>query len=184
METQEQENKPAESCCGCGCASNAESTQNKSKENWWQILKYTLCAGSAGLVEAISFAVIFALLGLTVKEGAELAKFTFLGIPDMDWISMVAQMVSLSLSIIWNFTLNRKFTFKSDANVGKVLLLAFAFYIPFFPLSTLFMGWFGPTLVSAGLVAGTAAAIAKGIAMIANFVLEFIWQKFFVFRSK
>lgn len=155
---------------------------NKKKESWIQVLKYTLCAGSAGVIEAASAFIVMWLLARTLIEGEVLAKFNFLG-EEMDWHLMVTQMISLSLSVIWNFTLNRKFTFKSDANVGKVLLLAFAFYIPFFPLSTLFVGWFGPVL-SLGMSAGIAAAIAKGCAMIANFVLEFVWQKFFVFRKQ
>lgn len=154
----------------------------KAKENWIEIFKYTLCAGSAGGIEAVSMMFVVWILSLAAPVATQ--QFDFLGQP-MDWILLVGQMISLSLSIVWNFTLNRKFTFKSSANVPKVLLLAFAFYIPFFPLSSLFVGWFAPYLtVSAGVAVGLAGAIAKGIAMIMNFVFEFIWQKFFVFRKK
>lgn len=155
---------------------------SKKKENFIQVLKYTLCAGSAGVIEAASFALLIWLLGLTVKDSQSFTNINFLG-SEMNWIQIVAQMVSLALSVVWNFTLNRKFTFQSNANVPKVLALAFAFYIPFYPASTLFVGWFAAYLTGAGAIV-VAGYLPKALAMIANFVLEFVWQKFFVFRDK
>lgn len=158
-----------------------QNKENKTKENWIQILKYSLCAGSAGVIEAISFALLLWLL-MIGKNQDQMPLINFLG-TDMNWVQIVAQMVSLALSVIWNFTLNRKFTFKSDANVPKVLALAFAFYIPFYPASTLFVGWFSQWLTTKQAII-LAAFLPKAIAMIANFVLEFIWQKFIVFKKK
>lgn len=158
-----------------------KTESSSAKENWIQILKYTLCAASAGVIEALSFALLIWLL-MIGKNQDQMPLINFLG-TDMNWVQIVAQMVSLALSVIWNFTLNRKFTFKSDANVPKVLALAFAFYIPFYPASTLFVGWFSQWLtVKNALV--LAAFLPKAIAMIANFVLEFIWQKFVVFKKR
>lgn len=84
-------------------------------------------------------------------------------------------LISLVLSVVWNFTFNRKFTFKSAANVPKAMLLALLFYVPFTPLST----WWGKALTDAGW---NAYVVELGT-MVVNFVLEFLYQRFFVFRN-
>lgn len=125
------------------------------KETFWQTVKYFLCAGSAGAIQTGTFALC--------KE------VIFRGQPSLIWL---CHAIALALSIIWNFTLNRKFTFKAASNIPKSMAMAFLFYVPFFPLSTLFLKW-APNHMNAYL--------AEIIALLTNGILEFLWQKFVVF---
>ena len=84
--------------------------------------------------------------------------------------------IALTLSVLWNFTLNRRYTFQSASNVPKAMALVFAFYCVFTPLST----WLGHCLAD-GL--GWNEYLVTGINMIANFVLEFLYDRFVVFRD-
>ena len=96
--------------------------------------------------------------------------------------TFVATTVALCASILWNFTLNRKFTFKDASNVPKAMILAFLFYVPFYPFQTWYVCTIEP-LLSAKINATLAGIIAEGSVMVINFVLEFMWQKFVVFRK-
>ena len=85
-----------------------------NKKQMWQAAKFTLFSISAGIVQIGSFA----LLEIFIK--------TY-------WIPYL---ISLVLSILWNFTLNRRYTFKSAANVPVAMAKVFGFYLVFTPLST------------------------------------------------
>ncbi len=87
------------------------------------------------------------------------------------WISYLTALV---LSVLWNFTLNRRYTFKSAANVPVAMLKVAAFYAVFTPLSTALEHW-----LTAGL--GWNEYVATGINMLLNFVTEFLYQRFYVF---
>ncbi len=87
-----------------------------------------------------------------------------------------AYLTSLILSILYNFTLNRKFTFKSHNNIPFAMFLVLCYYAVFTPLSTL---W-GDALTNIGW----NEYIVLGGTMIINFVTEFLYQKFVVFRVK
>ena len=124
------------------------------KKQLWQVVKFTLFSISAGLIQVGSFA----LLEIFIK--------TY-------WIPYLT---SLLLSIVWNFTLNRKFTFKSAANVPVAMAKVLGFYAVFTPLST----WLGALAEAAGAYDFLILAVT----MIANFVLEFLFCKFVVFRGQ
>ncbi len=83
-------------------------------------------------------------------------------------------LIALVLSVVWNFTLNRKFTFKSAANVPLAMLKVALFYVVFTPLSTWLEHFYTARL-------GWNEYIATGANMLLNFVLEFLYQRFFVF---
>lgn len=119
-------------------------------------VKFTLFSISAGIIQAGSAYLLYDICGVTPK-----------------WF---VSLVSLVLSVVWNFTFNRKFTFKSDANVAKTLILALVFYLPFAPFQTWAMYYFGDRL-------GGHFWIVEIIIMLLNFVLEFLWQRFVVFRK-
>ena len=119
-----------------------------------QALKFTLFSISAGVIQIGSFA----LLELFIKEY---------------WIPYL---VSLFLSILWNFTLNRRYTFRSAANVPVAMAKVLGFYVVFTPLST----YLGDLAEAKG---GNDFAILV-ITMLANFVLEFLFCKFVVYRGK
>ena len=87
--------------------------------------------------------------------------------------TLISQIVSVVLSVIWNFTLNRKFTFKSAANVPIAMLKLGLFYVAFIPLSTVLTEW----LVGMGWNADGV----KVITMALNMVLEYLFQRFVVF---
>ena len=125
-----------------------------NKKQLWQAIKFTLFSASAGVIQVGSFA----LLEIFVK--------TY-------WIPYL---ISLVLSILWNFTLNRRYTFKSAANVPIAMAKVFGFYLAFTPLST-YLG-----NVAEG--AGANDFIILIVTMLANFVLEFLFCKFVVYRGK
>ena len=88
------------------------------------------------------------------------------------WLSYL---LSLALSVLWNFTLNRKFTFQSASNVPIAMLKVAGFYLVFTPLST----WW--TAVLTGASVGWNEYLVLAITMIVNFVSEYLFQRFFVF---
>ena len=126
----------------------------KVNKEFFRTIKFTLFSVSAGIIQALSFTLLEEVLHIT------------------HWVSYL---VSLILSIIWNFTLNRKYTFKSAANVPIAMSKVFAFYLVFTPLST-YLGH-----VAEGL--GVNDFIILIVTMLANFVLEFLFCKFVVYRG-
>ena len=126
----------------------------KNKAQMWQAIKFTLFSVSAGVIQIGSFALLELLI-----EGY--------------WIPYLT---SLLLSILWNFTLNRRYTFKSAANVPIAMAKVLGFYAVFTPLST----WLG----NVAAVAGAHEFLVLGVTMLLNFVLEFLFCKFVVYRGQ
>ena len=125
---------------------------NKKKE-WIRVVKFTLFSVSAGLIEIVSFALLNELLHLPY------------------WLCYFSALV---LSVLWNFTLNRRFTFQSAANVPEAMLKVAAFYAVFVPLSTMLEHFLTMRL-------GWNEYLVTVINMLLNFVTEFLYQRFFVF---
>lgn len=125
-----------------------------NKKQIIQMVKFTLFSISAGIIQVGSFAI----LEIFIKDY---------------WIPYLT---SLVLSILWNFTFNRRFTFKSAANIPIAMAKVFGFYLVFTPLST-YLG----DLVE-GL--GVNDFIILVATMLVNFVLEFLFCKFVVYRGK
>lgn len=129
--------------------------------------------GKAALIQAIKFT----LLSITAA-GVEVASFAL-----MVWINSltgwfpfwVSQSVSIALSVIYNFTVNRHFTFKSANNIPIAMLKVALFYAFFIPLTS----WGGQILSNMGW----PDWLLKGISLLLNFVGEFLWWKFVVFRG-
>lgn len=129
-----------------------------NKNSLWQAVKYGLFSISAGIIQAGSFALLF---NLIFKEKQELF-----------WACHV---IALVLSVLWNFTLNRKYTFQSATNIPIAMLKVAAFYLVFTPASA----WLGQLAATAGW----NGLLVEALTMIANFVLEFLYFKYFVFRK-
>ena len=147
----------------------------KNNDGRWQAVKYFLCMCSAGLIEMITYFIFLKVLPIDPK-----ATIHFLDPVPLSKLVFVSECLSLGLSIIWNFTFNRKFTFKSAKNVPVAMALAFLFYVPFFP----FAAWYVPKLTRAwASLGGFGEFLAKGTKMILNGVLEFCWQKFVIYRK-
>lgn len=146
-----------------------------NKKELWRMLKYTLFAISAGVVQLVSSTVLKLVLDAAITD-----PIPFKFIIEQDVSTFVADTVGLALSVIWNFTFNRKFTFKAANNVPLAMTLAFLFYVPFYP----FQIWYIP-MVENGLAIGFWGwLIGLVTCMLINFVLEFLWQQFVVFRGK
>ena len=126
-----------------------------NKSNLLQALKFTLFSISAGVIQVVSFALINELL---------------------HWPYWPAYLISLVLSILWNFTLNRRFTFQSAANVPIAMAKVFGFYLVFTPLST-YLG-----ALAEG--SGVNEYVVLATTMIANFITEFLFCKFIVYRNQ
>ena len=117
-------------------------------------IKFTLFSISAGLIELGAFALL-----------NEVFKLDY-------WVSYL---VALILSVIWNFTLNRRYTFQSANNVPIAMLKVLLFYCVFTPVST----YLEKILTGIGI----NEYIVTLFNMLLNFVTEFIYDKKVVFKN-
>lgn len=117
-------------------------------------VKFLLFSVSAGIVQSVSFTLM-----------NELFK----------WSYSVSYLTALVLSVLWNFTLNRKITFRSANNIPVAMLKTAAYYLVFTPLSV----WGGGALCAAGW----NEYIVLALSMIVNFVSEYIYDRFVVFGA-
>lgn len=126
----------------------------KNKKQLLQALKFFLFSISAGVIQISSYAI----LNIFIEP---------------HWIKNI---ISIVLSVVWNFTLNRKYTFKSTASVPIAMAKILGFYLVFIPLSS----WLGDMLETIGVY----DIIIELLTMLCNFVLEFLFYKFVVYRGK
>jgi len=126
----------------------------KNKAEIIRVIKFFFFSVSAGVIEMGSFAL--------------LNEFVF---PDRYW---PCYLIALTLSVLWNFTLNREFTFKSATNVPVAMLKVAAYYAVFTPLTTLLGSYLADTLM-------WNEYLVTAINMVLNLTTEFLYQRFFVF---
>ena len=124
-----------------------------NKKEWLRSLKFLLFSVSAGIIQLGGFALLNELLHLDY------------------WVSYL---IALVASVLWNFTFNRKFTFKSTGNITRAMLLVAGYYCVFTPLSTILEHYLADTLA-------WNEYIVTFINMLLNMVTEFLFQRFFVF---
>ena len=122
------------------------------KKEFIRTVKFTLFSISAGVIQVVA--------DLVCNEVFHLVP----------WLSYL---ISLVLSVLWNFTLNRKFTFQSAANVPIAMAKVAAYYVVFTPLST----WWTAALTGIGW----NEYLVLALTMITNFTTEYLFQRFFVF---
>lgn len=120
-----------------------------------RFIKFTFFSISAGLIEIGTFTLMNEVLHTPY------------------WVSYLSGLV---LSVLWNFTLNRKFTFQSAGNIPSAMLKVAAYYAVFTPLSTALEHWLMMSL-------GLNEYIATAINMILNFTTEFLYQRYYVFAK-
>ena len=118
-----------------------------------QTIKFTLFSISAGIIQLGSFAL-------------------FNDVLKLGW--WPSYLISLILSVLWNFTLNRNFTFKSASNVPVAMLKVFAYYCVFTPLSTILGNYLTSQL-------HWNDYLVTILNMLINLVTEFLYQKYYVF---
>lgn len=129
---------------------------SNTRKELMRSLKFLLFSASAGIIQLISFSLFEELMKLP------------------HWLSYLCALV---LSVLWNFTLNRKFTFRSAGNVPRAMALAGLFYLVFTPLST----WWTAVLTGPGV--GWNEYLVLALTMLINFSTEFLYQRFVVFRD-
>lgn len=127
----------------------------QKKEEILRFIKFLLFSASAGLIEIISFTLLNTLT---------------------PWQYWPCYLIALVLSVVWNFTFNRRFTFHSAANVPAAMLKVLAYYAVFTPLSTLLGNWLSGTL-------GWNEYLVTILNMLLNFATEYPYQKFVVFAG-
>ncbi len=122
----------------------------------WRVVKFVLFSASAGVIQIGSFALFNELTG---------------------WPYWPSYLLSLLLSILWNFTLNRKFTFQSAANVPAAMLKVLGYYCVFTPTTTLLGNW---------LVEGLMwnEYLVTGLNMLLNLSTEYLFQRYVVYRNQ
>lgn len=126
----------------------------KNKEIF-RTLKFVLFSASAGIIQMGSFAIFNELLL---------------------WKYWPAYLVSLVLSVLWNFTFNRRFTFKSTANVPRAMLLVALYYCVFTPVTTVLGNFLVEDMV-------WNEYLVTVLNMALNLVTEFLYQRFVVYRN-
>ena len=127
---------------------------SSKKKEFFRTVKFVLFSVSAGVIQIGSYTLIKEIFHASAQ---------------------LSHLISLALSVLWNFTLNRKFTFCSASNVPIAMLKTAAFYLVFTPLST----WWTAALTAPGVAWN--AYIVEALTMLTNFVTEYLYQRFFVF---
>lgn len=122
-------------------------------KEFWRFIKFVLFSISAGLVQMLSFALLNELTA---------------------WSYWPSYLIALLLSVVWNFTLNRQFTFRSAANVPIAMLKTLGYYAVFTPLTTVIGNYLAETLL-------WNEYLVTVLNMLLNFTTEFLYQRFVVF---
>ncbi len=129
---------------------------SEAKKEFLRTVKFTLFSISAGLIQVVSFTLLEEVLCLE------------------HWLSYLCSLVA---SVLWNFTLNRKFTFHSANNIPLAMAQVALYYVVFTPLST----WWTAVLTGAGF--GWNEYLVLALTMLCNFVTEYLYDRFVVFRK-
>jgi len=129
--------------------------KNNMKE-FWRVVKFVLFSASAGIIQIGSFTLLNELTG---------------------WQYYACYLPSLLLSILWNFTLNRKFTFKSTVNVPAAMLKVIGYYCVFTPLTTLLGNYLAEDLL-------WNEYLVTAINMLLNLSTEYLFQRYVVYRNR
>lgn len=124
-------------------------------KEYLRVILFVLFSISAAVVEIGSFAL--------------LNEFT-------KWSYWPCYLIALICSIVWNFTLNRRFTFRSVANIPVAMLKTFGFYLVFTPTTTILGSYLADTLM-------WNEYLVTGINMALNLVTEYLFQRYLVFND-
>ena len=124
------------------------------KQNAWQAFKFTLFSSTAGLIQTITFTLLNELTDLPYWP---------------------CYLIALILSVLYNFTINRRFTFKSATNVPIAMLKIICYYMVFTPLST----WAGQAATDHGI----NEYIVFALTLISNLITEYSVYRFWIYRN-
>jgi len=132
-------------------------TRRQETTKFFQFVFFSI---SAGLIQVL----VFTLLKVVLERSY--------------WASYLPALIA---SVLWNFTINRKFTFKSVSSVPTAMMKIAVYYLIFTPLST----WWGDTLngLRPGINLVAWSYIVLISTMLINFVTEFGVYRFWIYRS-
>ena len=130
-----------------------QEKQPRGRSELIRTVKFVLFSISAGAIEIGVFTVLYELL---------------------HWEYWVAYLIALVLSVVWNFTLNREFTFRSANNVPVAMLKVAAYYAVFTPVTTILGNYLEGSC-------GWNGMIVTVMNMLLNFVTEYLYDRFVVF---
>lgn len=119
----------------------------------WRSVKFLMFSVSAGIIQLGAFALFNEVL---------------------HWPYWASYLLALVLSVLWSFTFNRRYTFRSTERIGRAMTLVFLYYLVFTPCSTLLEHELAGVL-------GWNEYLVTGINMLLNFVTEFLFQRFVVY---
>ena len=125
------------------------------KKELWRTVKYLLFTASAGAIELGGFALMNELIG---------------------WGYWLSYLIALVASVVWNFSFNRRYTFKSSSNIPKAMLLVLAYYCVFTPATTLLEHYLTD-------IVHWNEYLVTILNMLLNVSTEFPYQRFVVFRK-
>ncbi len=128
---------------------------SQKKKETLRVVKFVLFSASAGIIELVSFTLLNELSG---------------------WSYWPCYLIALILSVIWNFTLNRRFTFKSANNVPVAMAKIAAFYCVFTPVTTILGNYLAEELM-------WNEYLVTGMNMALNITTEYLYDRFVVFRK-
>ena len=148
------------------------SEKTKKNSSVIQAVKFALFSASAGIIQVVSFTILNELF------------------PDMEGKNAITNwlfnseygakyLVALILSVLWNFTFNREFTFKSANNIPIAMLKVFGFYCVFTPVSVI-LG----EMAAQRLTWDFSEYLILGVTMATNMVTEFLYCKYVVYNEK
>ena len=130
-----------------------QEKKSKKRSELIRTVKFVLFSVSAGVIEIGVFTVLYELL---------------------HWEYWVAYLIALVLSVVWNFTLNREFTFRSANNVPVAMLKVAVYYAVFTPVTTVLGNYLEGTC-------GWNGMLVTVMNMLLNFVTEYLYDRFVVF---
>jgi putative flippase GtrA len=134
---------------------NIEIKNGNLKRELFRSIKFGLFSISAGIVEIVTFSLLNELTG---------------------WHYWPCYVLALVMSVIWNFTLNRRYTFRSADNISIAMIKVLCFYLVYTPASTALGNYLADTLL-------WNEYLVTLLNMLINFILEFLYDRFFVFRK-
>ena len=127
--------------------------ESRERTEIFRTMKYFMFATSAGVIEMAMFTVF--------------DQFT-------PWDYWPCYLISLVMSVLWNFTLNRKFTFKSNNNIPVAMGKVAVYYAIFTPISTILGSYLVESLM-------WNAYLVALISLLLNGVTEYLYQRLYVF---
>ena len=153
--------------------------RNSRMQNILQFIKFVLFSASAGIIQVLTFTALNeVVIKMPFIQNAMASSEVFAKIMKNEYGPMY--LIALLLSVLWNFTFNRKFTFKSAANIPIAMLKVLCFYAVFTPVSTLLGNYFTAKYAYVEEI----NYIVLVCTMVTNMVTEFLYDKFVVFRGQ